>query len=98
MGDAAQEWQWLRLAAGAWLCAVQYSLRTIFLSSDTPHTGNTAMLVLDTIEMLDVLGVEKFAVAGHDWGANMAEMLAVGWPDRVDGIAMLSTPRASADC
>jgi pimeloyl-ACP methyl ester carboxylesterase len=65
---------------------------TRFLSFDTPRTGNTAMLALDTIEMLDVLGVEKFAVAGHDWGANMAEMLAVGWPDRVDRIAMLSTP------
>jgi pimeloyl-ACP methyl ester carboxylesterase len=50
------------------------------------------MLVLDTIELLDGLGVETFSVAGHDWGANMAEMLAVGWPDRVERIAMLSTP------
>jgi pimeloyl-ACP methyl ester carboxylesterase len=65
---------------------------TRFLSSETPRTGNTAMLVLDTIEMLDALGVAKFSVAGHDWGSNMAETLAVGWPDRVDRIAMLSTP------
>jgi pimeloyl-ACP methyl ester carboxylesterase len=52
------------------------------------------MLVLDTIEMLDALGVTSFSVAGHDWGANMTRMLAVGWPDRVARIAMLSSPPA----
>jgi pimeloyl-ACP methyl ester carboxylesterase len=65
---------------------------TRFLSPDTPRTGNTAMLALDAIEMLEALGVDAFSVAGHDWGANIAEMLAVGWPNRVDSIAMLSTP------
>ena len=65
---------------------------TQFLSPDTPRTGNTAMLVLDAIELLDALGVKRFSVAGHDWGANMTEMLAIGWPDRVDRIAILSTP------
>jgi pimeloyl-ACP methyl ester carboxylesterase len=65
---------------------------TRFLSAETSRTGNTAMLVLDAIEMLDILGVSNFSVAGHDWGSNMAETLAVGWPDRVDCIAMLSTP------
>jgi pimeloyl-ACP methyl ester carboxylesterase len=65
---------------------------TRFLSPDTPRTGNAARLVLDVIEMLDALDIGAFSVAGHDWGANMAEMLAVGWPARVDRIAMLSTP------
>jgi pimeloyl-ACP methyl ester carboxylesterase len=65
---------------------------TRFLSPDTLRTGNTAMLVLDAIEMLDLLGIERFSVAGHDWGANMAEMLAVARPNQVDRIAMLSTP------
>jgi pimeloyl-ACP methyl ester carboxylesterase len=65
---------------------------TRFLAPETPRTGNTAMLALDAIEMLDGLGVERFAIAGHDWGANMAEMLAVGWPERVERIALLSTP------
>src|ERR1700678_692788 len=65
---------------------------TRFLSPGTPRTGNTAMLALDAIEMLDLLGIDRFSVAGHDWGANMAEMLAVGWPERVGRIAMLSTP------
>jgi pimeloyl-ACP methyl ester carboxylesterase len=65
---------------------------TRFLSPDTPRTGDAARLALDAIEMLDAMGVQTFVVAGHDWGASMAEMLAVGWPDRVERIAMLSTP------
>jgi pimeloyl-ACP methyl ester carboxylesterase len=65
---------------------------TRFLSAETPRTGNTAVLVLDTVELLNALGISKFSVAGHDWGSNMAETLAVGWPDRVDRMAMLSTP------
>jgi pimeloyl-ACP methyl ester carboxylesterase len=67
---------------------------TRFLSPETARTGNAAMLVLDAIEMLDGLDVKTFAVAGHDWGANMAGMLAVGWPERVVRIAMLSSPPA----
>jgi len=37
---------------------------TRFLSPDTPRTGNTAVLALDAIEMLDRLGVKEFSVAG----------------------------------
>ena len=65
---------------------------TRFLSARTPRTGNTGILALDTIELMDAVGVERFVAAGHDWGANVVEMLAVGWPDRVQRIAMLSTP------
>jgi len=67
---------------------------TRFLSPDTARTGNAAMLALDAIEMLDGLGVGRFSIAGHDWGANVAGMLAAGWPGRVDRIAMLSSPPA----
>ena len=66
---------------------------TRFLSPDTARSGNTAMLALDQMEMLDALGVERFSIAGHDWGANIAEMLAVGWPERVQRMATFSTPR-----
>lgn len=41
---------------------------------------------------MDALGIERFFVVGHDWGSNVAEGLAVGWPERVTRIAMLSTP------
>ena len=65
---------------------------TRFLSPRTPRTGNTGILAMDAIELMDALGVGRFLVAGHDWGSNVAEMLAVGWPDRVPRIAMLSSP------
>ena len=65
---------------------------TRFLSPSTRRSGNTAILAIDVIELLDALGIERLCVAGHDWGANIAEMLAVGWPDRIPRIAMLSTP------
>jgi pimeloyl-ACP methyl ester carboxylesterase len=67
---------------------------TRFAHPSAPRTGNSAMLAIDAIALMDALGVERFAVAGHDWGANAAEALAVGWPERVQRLAMLgSTPR-----
>jgi pimeloyl-ACP methyl ester carboxylesterase len=65
---------------------------TRFLATAARRTGNSAILAIDTQEMLDALAIENCHVAGHDWGSNIAEMLAVGWPERVGRIAMLSTP------
>ncbi|MEP6830148.1 MAG: alpha/beta hydrolase [Rhizomicrobium sp.] len=64
---------------------------TRFLSGSEMRTGNSGVLAMDAIALLDGLGIETFSVAGHDWGSNIAEALAVGWPDRVECIAMLST-------
>ena len=55
-------------------------------------TGNSAILAMDMIALMDGLGVDRFMVAGHDWGSNTAEALAVGWPNRVERMAMLCTP------
>ncbi len=65
---------------------------TRFRSATAPRTGNSAMLALDAIALMDALGIERFAVAGHDWGSNAAEALAVGWPDRIERLALLATP------
>ena len=81
----------------------QHGLRTVmptlrgvgetqFLSDNAPRTGNCGILAMDAIALLDGLGIENFSVAGHDWGSNIAEALAVGWPDRVQCIAMASSP------
>lgn len=51
---------------------------TTFLDKNTPRTGNS--------------GIHAFDVIGHNWGSNIAEALAVGWPDRINRIALLSTP------
>lgn len=82
--------------AGAGLRAITPSLRgfgaTRFTSAEVARTGNSAMLAIDAIALLDGLGIGRFSVAGHDWGSNAAEALAVGWPDRVMRLAMLATP------
>jgi pimeloyl-ACP methyl ester carboxylesterase len=65
---------------------------TRFSSGTAPRTGNSGILAMDAIALMDALRVERFSVVGHDWGSNIAEALAVGWPDRVERIALLSTP------
>lgn len=65
---------------------------TTFLDESTPRTGNSGILAHDAIDLMNSLNIEKFSVIGHDWGSNMAESLAVGWPERVNCMALLSTP------
>ncbi len=65
---------------------------TRFRDGATPRTGNSGIRAQDAVDVMDALGIDRFFVAGHDWGSNAAEALAVGWPQRVPGIAMLSTP------
>ena len=64
---------------------------TRFRSETTPRTGDTGILAMDAIGLMDALGIGHFAVVGHDWGSSIAEALAVGWPDRIERIVMLST-------
>lgn len=65
---------------------------TRFRSRWTKRTGNSGILALDAIDLMDALGIMRFCIAGHDWGSNTAEAIAVGWPKRVERLAMLSTP------
>jgi pimeloyl-ACP methyl ester carboxylesterase/sugar lactone lactonase YvrE len=62
------------------------------LHNDVARTGNSAVLAMDMIALMDGLGIDRFMVAGHDWGSNTAEAMAVGWPDRIERMAMLATP------
>ena len=65
---------------------------TRFRDPTTRRTGNSGMHALDMIALLDGIELDRVTVVGHDWGSNTAEAMAVGWPDRIDRIAMLSTP------
>ncbi len=64
---------------------------SIFRNKDALRTANSGILAMDAIALMDSLGIETFSVVGHDWGAGVAEGLAVGWPQRVDKIALLSS-------
>src|SRR4051794_10693427 len=53
-------------------------------------------LVADVIGMADALGVERFHLVGHDWGAAVAWATAITRPDRVRSLAALSVPHPDA--
>lgn len=63
---------------------------TTFLSADTLRSGEMVAMAQDAIDLADALGIERFAVAGHDWGARIAYVLAAAFPKRVSEIAAMS--------
>lgn len=64
---------------------------TLFRDQNALRSANGAVLAMEAIALMDGLGIERFSVVGHDWGANIAEALAIGWPDRVERMALLSS-------
>jgi pimeloyl-ACP methyl ester carboxylesterase len=63
---------------------------TGFLSSDTFRNGQQAALAVDIIALMDALGIEKALIAGFDWGARTANIMAALWPERCKGIVAVS--------
>jgi pimeloyl-ACP methyl ester carboxylesterase len=63
---------------------------TRFLAGETPRSGQIGALAGDMIELADALGLERFAIVGHDWGARIAYFLAAILPERIERIAALS--------
>src|SRR3974377_943708 len=50
---------------------------TRFLSSATVRNGQQAVLGVDTIALMDALGIDKAVLAGFDWGARSANIISV---------------------
>jgi pimeloyl-ACP methyl ester carboxylesterase len=63
---------------------------TRFLSDRTPRNGEQAALALDTIALMDSLGVETGILAGFDWGARTSDVVAALWPERCTGLVSVS--------
>ncbi|MBB5120304.1 alpha/beta hydrolase [Streptomyces eurocidicus] len=55
---------------------------TRFLSPRTFRNGQQSALALDIIALMDALGLEKAVLAGFDWGARCADIIAALWPER----------------
>jgi pimeloyl-ACP methyl ester carboxylesterase len=81
------------LAAAGYRVIVPY-LRgygtTSFLSSATMRNGQQSAVALDIVALMDALKIQKAVVAGFDWGARTAAILAVLWPERVTGLVSVS--------
>ena len=63
---------------------------TRFLSGTTPRNGQQAALAADTIALLDALNIDRAVVAGFDWGARTADIVAALWPERCSGLVSVS--------
>jgi pimeloyl-ACP methyl ester carboxylesterase len=93
--DAPRGWQKIAtsLHSSGWRTIAPY-LRgtgpTKFLHRDTPRVGAGVTLVQDAIDLVDALGITRFAVVGHDWGARAAYGLAALFPERVTTISALA--------
>jgi pimeloyl-ACP methyl ester carboxylesterase len=58
---------------------------TRFLSSDTFRNGQPSALALDMVALMDALAIKKAILAGFDWGARTANIMAALWPERCKG-------------
>ena len=63
---------------------------TSFLSSATRRNAQQSAVGLDIIALMDALKIQKATVAGFDWGARTADVMAVLWPERCKAIVSVS--------
>jgi pimeloyl-ACP methyl ester carboxylesterase len=63
---------------------------TRFLSDDTFRNGQQAAVAGDVVAFLDALGIEQAVLAGFDWGARSADVVAALWPDRCKALVSVS--------
>ena len=63
---------------------------TRFLSSATFRNGQQSALAVDTIALMDALEIERAILAGFDWGARTANVVAALWPERCKAMVSVS--------
>ncbi len=63
---------------------------TRFLSSKTPRNGQQSVVAVDAIALMDALNIDKPVLAGFDWGARTANIIAALWPERCKAMVSVS--------
>jgi len=63
---------------------------TRFLSSDTVRNGQPSAVAADVVALMDALKIEQATLAGFDWGARSANIIAALWPDRSKAMVSVS--------
>ncbi|MDN3582637.1 alpha/beta fold hydrolase [Mucilaginibacter flavus] len=63
---------------------------TRFLSNQTPRNGQQAAIAADVIALMDALKIDKATLAGFDWGARTADIVAALWPERCKALVSVS--------
>ena len=63
---------------------------TRFRLGETVRNGQPAALALDVVALMDALGIERATLAGFDWGARTANVVAALWPQRCTSMVSVS--------
>jgi len=63
---------------------------TRFLSADTIRNGQPSAVASDIIALMDALKIDKAVIAGFDWGAWTADIIAALWPERCKALVSVS--------
>jgi pimeloyl-ACP methyl ester carboxylesterase len=63
---------------------------TRFLSNEAFRNGQPAAVAADIIALMDALKIDKAILAGFDWGARTANIIAALWPERCKALVSVS--------
>ena len=63
---------------------------TRFLSNDAVRNGQQSAVATDVIDLMDALRISRAIVAGFDWGARSADIVAALWPERCKALVSVS--------
>jgi pimeloyl-ACP methyl ester carboxylesterase len=63
---------------------------TRFRSADMVRNGQQSALAVDVVDLMDALDIESAIIAGFDWGARSANVVAALWPHRCRALVSVS--------
>jgi pimeloyl-ACP methyl ester carboxylesterase len=63
---------------------------TRFLSGEMVRNGQQSVLAVDMIALMDALKIDKAVLAGCEWGARTAAIIAALWPERCKALVSVS--------
>jgi pimeloyl-ACP methyl ester carboxylesterase len=63
---------------------------TRFLSDETARNGQQSVVAVDVVALMDALHIDRAILAGCDWGARTANIVAALWPGRCKALVSVS--------
>lgn len=63
---------------------------TSFLSPKMVRNAQQSAVAKDVVALMDALKIEKATIAGFDWGARSADIVAALWPERCKALVSVS--------
>jgi pimeloyl-ACP methyl ester carboxylesterase len=63
---------------------------TRFLAPATMRSGQPVAVAADIVALMDALNIQSATLAGYDWGARTANIIAALWPERCKAMVSVS--------